>query len=870
MFVLQVAIIMVLAVGAVLLLVVTVQRETTQNASDRSLAIAEGFAHSPGIVEALKSPRPTAVLQPRTEAARKSSGVAAIVIVNRDGVRYTHPQPKVIGQRWTAQQMAPLLAGRTVRTEAGHGTLGPVFSALVPVKDRDGSVVGAVGASVTVGNVNSMVARHLPGVFGAAAAAVAVTTGGAAVLSRRLMRQTRNLGPTEITRLYEHHDAVLHAAREGVVIVDADGCLLLANDEARRLLGLPLRCEGRPVRELGLALATAELLASGREATDEVHLAGGGRVLAVNQRSLDRYGGPPGSVATIRDSTELQALSGRAKAARDRLKALYDASAGIGTTLDVTRTAEELAEVAVPQFADFVTVDLAEPILLGEEPTDIEKQLRRVAARGIREDIPPNRTGGPTEFASSAPQARCLNLGHAIIEPDAHTAPGSRTQQPQSTGQLTDTESRSVIAAPLCARGVALGVASFWRSQKLETFDQDDLVLAQELAVRAAVCIDNARRYTREHAMAVTLQRSLLPRDLPEQNALDIAYRYLPAQDVGGDWFDVIPLPGARVALVVGDVVGQGLHAAATMGRLRTAVRNFSTLDLPPDELLARLDELDDGGEGRGEGRAEADDATLGATCLYAIYDPVERRCTMARAGHPPPALVYPDCRVEFLELPAGPPLGLGGFPFATTEVDIPEGSKLVLYTDGLVEDRDRDIDESLDILGNALSHVNREPEETCGAVIGALLPRRFTDDIALLVARTHALPMHQIARWDVPRDPAAVAQMRATVADQLVRWGLEDLGFITELILSELITNAIRYATGPISVRLLLDRKLICEISDGSSTSPHLRYAETTDEGGRGLFLVAQLAERWGTRYTPNGKVIWAEQSLSDEYSGV
>ncbi|MGW5432786.1 SpoIIE family protein phosphatase [Streptomyces sp. NPDC004059] len=867
MFVLQVAIITLLAVGAVVLLMLTVQREATQSASDRSLAAAESFAQSPGIAEALKSPDPTAVLQPRAEAARKSSGVTAIVIVNRDGVRYTYPRAKLIGQRWTAKQMAPVLAGETVRHEV-KTPLGPALSAVVPVKDRDGSTIGAVAVTVTVQNINSTVARHLPAVFAAAAAAVAVTTGGAALLSRRLLRQTRNLGPAEITRLYEHHDAVLHVAREGVVIVDADRRLLLANDEARRLLDLPPDCEDRPVRELGLSPATAELLASGREADDEVHLASG-RVLAINQRPLDRYGGPSGSVATIRDSTELQALSGRAEAARDRLKALYDASVGIGTTLDVTRTAEELAEVAVPQFADFVTVDLAEPILLGDEPADIEKQLRRVVARGIREDTALYRTGEQIRFIPSTPQAVSLRRGHAILEPDVSNAPEIRAQDPQRVQRLIDHGTHSFIAAPLCARGVALGVVSFWRSQMPEPFDEDDRVLAEELAVRAAVCIDNARRYTREHAMAVTLQRSLLPKGLPEQNALEIAYRYLPAQGVGGDWFDVIPLPGARVALVVGDVVGQGLHAAATMGRLRTAVRNFSTLDLPPDELLARLDELS-GGDDRGEGTAEFADATVGATCLYAIYDPVERRCTMARAGHPPPALVHPDRTVELVELPAGPPLGLGGFPFATAEVEVAEGSKLVLYTDGLVEDRDRDIGESLDILGDTLSRVNGEPEETCGAVLKALLPRRFTDDIALLVARTRALPQNQIAGWDVPRDPAAVGQMRATVADQLSQWELEDLGFVTELILSELITNAIRYATGPIGVRLLLDRKLICEVSDGSSTSPHLRYAETTDEGGRGLFLIAQLADRWGTRYTRNGKVIWSEQPLPDEYRGV
>ncbi|WP_374204230.1 SpoIIE family protein phosphatase [Streptomyces sp. HPF1205] len=360
---------------------------------------------------------------------------------------------------------------------------------------------------------------------------------------------------------------------------------------------------------------------------------------------------------------------------------------------------------------------------------------------------------------------------------------------------------------------------------------------------------------------AVTLQRSLLPHGLPEQNALDVAYRYLPAQaGVGGDWFDVIPLPGARVALVVGDIVGHGMHAAATMGRLRTAVHNFSMLDLPPDELLVHLDELVariDKEEGTGV-------PTAGATCLYAIYDPVSRCCELARAGHLPPALALPDGTVEYLEVPPGPPLGVGGLPFEAVRRRLPEGSRLVLYTDGLVEDRRRDIDEGLDLLAGALAGADdRSPDELCDAVLATLMPDQQRDDIALLVARTSALPADRIARWDVPPDPAAVADIRDDASNQLAGWGLEDLVFTTELVLSELITNAIRYTAGPIHVRLLFDRTLICEVADASSTSPHLRHAASTDEGGRGLFLVAQLSTRWGTRYTPEGKVIWVEQEF-------
>jgi anti-sigma regulatory factor (Ser/Thr protein kinase) len=378
------------------------------------------------------------------------------------------------------------------------------------------------------------------------------------------------------------------------------------------------------------------------------------------------------------------------------------------------------------------------------------------------------------------------------------------------------------------------------------------------------VSIDNARRFTREHGMAVALQRSLLPRALPEQSAVEVASRYLPAQaGVGGDWFDVIPLPGARVALAVGDVVGHGLHAAATMGRLRTAVHNFSALDLPPDELLGHLDEL----AARVDKDAiEAGDETAitGATCLYAVYDPASRTCVMARAGHPTPALARPDGTVEFPDVPSGLPLGIGGLPFESVELKLEEGSRLVLYTDGLVERRDQDIDTGLELLREAVAHAGQSPEESCDAVLDALLPERQGDDIALLVARTRGLGSGQVAEWEVESDPSAVAGVRAEVTAQLARWGLEEQAFVTELILSELTTNAIRHAAGPIRVRLLRDRALICEVADHSSTSPHLRHAAATDEGGRGLFLVAQFADRWGTRYTKDGKVIWTEQSLT------
>ncbi|MEU1406048.1 SpoIIE family protein phosphatase [Streptomyces sp. NPDC005728] len=863
-FVLQVALVVVLVVCAVIALVLQSERDTSTEAKRRSIAVAQTFAHSPGVVAALQSPDPSKLLQPLTEEGRKTAGVDFIVVMDTHGIRYTHPIPSKIGHRFVGE-IGPSLAGK-VYTESVNGPLGHEVQATVPIRDSHGKVIALVSSGMKVKNVTSQFDRQLPIILGAGAGALLLSTGGTALVGRRLRRQTHSLAPDEMTRMYEHHDTVLHSVREGVLIVGDDGRLLLANDEARRLLELPPEAEGQQVRELsGLDPEMVELLASGREATDEVHFAGG-RLLAVNQRPTDRAGGPRGTVVTLRDSTELQAVSGRAEIARERLELLYDAGLGIGTTLDAGRTAGELAQLAVPRFADFVTVDVADAVLRGEEPGPTPTELRRVAVIGIRDDHPLYEMGRLIDFLPSTPQARVYGDHRAVLVADLSSAADWQAQDPRRTRQILDFGIHTLITAPIQARGVILGMAHFWRS-KQDPFDEEELSLAEELVARAAVSIDNARRYTREHTLAVTLQRSLLPRALPEQSALEVGYRYLPAQSgVSGDWFDVIPLPGSRVALAVGDVVGHGLHAAATMGRLRTAVHNFSTLDLPPDELLSHLDDLVGRIDQDESSCAESAGEIVGATCLYAIYDPVTRRCVMARAGHLAPALVHPDGSVTYPELPGGPPLGLGGMPFQTAELELAEGTQLVLYTDGLVEERSRDLDVGMELLRQALAgHPDRPLEESCQAVLAELLPAGAKDDVALLIARTRALPPENVADWDVPRDPAAVSGMRGAVSEKLEEWGLSELGFGMELVLSELITNAIRYGSEPIHVRLIRDRTLICEVADGSSTSPHLRYAATTDEGGRGLFLVSQMTERWGTRYTPQGKVIWAEVALPD-----
>lgn len=567
--------------------------------------------------------------------------------------------------------------------------------------------------------------------------------------------------------------------------------------------------------------------------------------------------------------------------AQERLALLNDASARIGSALDVPLTAQELADNAVPSVADFVAVDLLDSVIRGEEPdpgpVDTGPVIRRAGQKSVREGSPEARlaVGEAVQRDPSSPVARCLLESRTLVE-DLDSSAGSWVAMDPSLGAvIREFDFRSVMVVPLRARGVTLGVATFVRSGRLGPFEEDDVRLAEELVSRAALCVDNARRFTRERTAARSMQRYLLPQELTGGSALDVASWYYPADapsGVGGDWFDVIPLSGTRVALVVGDVVGHGINSAATMGRLRTAVRTLANLDLPPDELLAHLDDLVIGlmEAHRGDGPAATENegvgaAMMGATCLYAVYDPVSRQCTLARAGHLPPVIVGPDGAVDFLDLPAGPPLGLGSLPFESVTLELPERSLIGLFTDGLIETCDRDIDVGLSRLSDALAVTRPTLEEIGDNVVDALLTGPPSDDVALLLARTRLLGSDRVASWDLPSDPAAVADARSLAGRTLSEWGMDDLLFTTELIVSELVTNAIRHATAPISLRLIRDRALICEVSDASSTSPRLRHARTTDEGGRGLLIVAQLARRWGTRYTKTGKIIWAEQATPD-----
>ncbi|MGW6461172.1 SpoIIE family protein phosphatase, partial [Streptomyces sp. NPDC055078] len=575
--------------------------------------------------------------------------------------------------------------------------------------------------------------------------------------------------------------------------------------------------------------------------------------------------------------------------AHRRLSIVNEATLRIGTTLDLTRTADELAEVGTDHFADFVVVDLLDAVMSAEEtepePTAGLAVCRRAAQRSVLPGLPEALMpiGARHSYDADSPAGQTLVSGeasqHAVD--DSTLARWAKTS-PERARSIKYFGVHSIMVVPLRARGVTLGLAIFCRHRTPEPFDRDDLLLAEELAARAAVCADNARRYARERATAITLQRSLLPRHTLDHTAVEVASRYMPAGSragVGGDWYDVIPLSGARVALVVGDVVGHGLRAAATMGRLRTAVRTLADVDLPPDELLTQLDDVVigygyDEGDEAGESASGGDDAEprsrttgeMSATCLYVEYDPVSRRCSLASAGHPLPAVVTPDGTVDFPGPSVGPPLGLGGFPFEMTAFELPEGSLLALYTDGLIKAADGDMDTGYARLRDILGQPPRPLEEIGDLLWDAMLSGRAADDIALLLARTRALDADQVATWDLPGDPAVVSTARRLAAERLTAWGLDDAVFTTELVVSELVTNAIRYGAPPIRLRLIRDRTLICQVSDGSDTSPHLRRARGLDEGGRGLMLVARLTDRWGTRHTSTGKAIWAEQELGPD----
>ncbi|WP_159328550.1 SpoIIE family protein phosphatase [Streptomyces tendae] len=567
----------------------------------------------------------------------------------------------------------------------------------------------------------------------------------------------------------------------------------------------------------------------------------------------DLDGGRPGLVGVVEDVTERQA-------AADRLAVLSEVHATVGSTLDVRTTGDELVRALVPAFADAATVDLLDDGAVAAEraagPPPTEVPLRRVAFAPPTAEVS-RREGDSRPLPFPTPYTQVLNDMRARLVRVSSDDPWLSTD-PEGFEPLVRAGVHSMIVAPLLARDTVLGLLTLYR-HRTDPFEEADLDVARQAAFTASVHLDNAHSYRREHTVAAALQRRLQPGAIPLLSAVETAHVYLP-ESAGGDWFDVVPLSGTRVALVVGDVTGHGIEAAATMGQLRLALRTLTLRDLETDELLTHLDEVASqlaNASGPGPNRPVA-------SCAVTVYNPVSRHCTMVRAGHPAPVVIDPDGVPRAVEVPQGPPLGTGGgHVFTPAVLELAPGTLLALHTNGLTRGNGDQGDAARRRLEHILASTTRPLQELCDTAVYHMAPSRH-DDAVLLLARTRVLPPEHVADWTLPADASVVGTARRLVDRQLAAWNLDEAVYTTELVVSELVTNAIRYGKGPVRLRLIRDRgRLLTEVTDANSASPHLRRARENDEGGRGLFIVMRLSTHWGVRHSRHDKTIWSEQRL-------
>ncbi|WP_190033419.1 ATP-binding SpoIIE family protein phosphatase [Streptomyces fructofermentans] len=555
----------------------------------------------------------------------------------------------------------------------------------------------------------------------------------------------------------------------------------------------------------------------------------------------------------------------------DRLRFVGAATRRIARGIDLDEIVMGLCRATVPTFSDAILVYLRDPLPVGDERPTGPVVLRLRRTDRIPEDrdtegfllpaLQPEPDLGITAELCTVRPGGALNEVLRGVRPVFADAPAARAALPELIGdELTVPGGQRAILAPLRGRRRVIGAALFLRRPDRPAFEADDLLVAAQLATYSALGIDKAVLYGREAYIADELQRTMLPETLPRPTGVRLASRYLPAAEtarVGGDWYDAIPLPGSRVALVVGDVMGHSMTSAAIMGQLRTTAQTLAGLDLPPQEVLHHLDE-----------QAQRLGTDRMATCLYAVYDPVSHRITIANAGHPPPVLLHLGGRAEVLRVPPGAPIGVGGVDFEAVELDAPAGATLLLYTDGLVESRLRDVWTGIEQLREKLAATaqltgaDHPPplEALCDEVLDMLGPGDRDDDIALLAARFDGIAPSDVAFWHLDPEDSAPGKARRLARKALARWDMEDLTDSVELLVSEVVTNAVRYASRPVTLRLLRTDVLRCEVGDDVPQLPRLRQARATDEGGRGLYLVNRLARRWGATRLSTGKVVWFE----------
>jgi hypothetical protein len=542
----------------------------------------------------------------------------------------------------------------------------------------------------------------------------------------------------------------------------------------------------------------------------------------------------------------------------EHLAFLHAATVRIGGDLEAAQVAASLCETAVPRVADLAAAYLYDAVLGDGDPPELpgappEGLLRQVAAAGHASPPDLALAGEIAVSKLTGPFAATISSGQLVMWPD----PDQRDDDVSCL--LPSLRPASLLAVPLRAGQHMLGFAVLLRAAGRAGFDEIDVLTATLMADQAALGVHKALLYQREARVADALQRSMLPKHPPRLPGVEVAYRYLPGNptaQVGGDWFDAIPLPGGRVALVVGDVMGHGVHSAATMGQLRTAVRTLAALDLPPDQVLRHLDRLFDDTVGQSAEQYLA-------TCVYCVYDPVARRCVIANAGHVPPVLVHADGRTELVPVPAGVPLGVGDVSFQTIEVAAPDGGLIALCTDGLVESRDRDIGAGLDALCAALTKTAASPDDLCENVLHALNTDGREDDIALLIARFDGIPGASVANWVMHPNAQAARHVRGLIATTLTGWGLEEQIDAASLLATELVSNAIRHTTRPITLRLMRTSTLLCEVTDDDHRLPILCEPDDDAEAGRGIYLVSRLSHRWGAGHTAAGKAVWFELTL-------
>ncbi|MFF9603758.1 SpoIIE family protein phosphatase [Streptomyces sp. NPDC014684] len=555
---------------------------------------------------------------------------------------------------------------------------------------------------------------------------------------------------------------------------------------------------------------------------------------------------------------------------------LYAAETAIGTSLDIGETAQSLAE-SLLAWGDVAAVDLDFAVWTGEGVTEQARgriRLRRAALVPDRAWPEGYVTPGkdlPSDASRLLAQAvRRDDAPQAIVMPDREAVERVLGTPRVMRALVPGDRSAGVACIPLVLDGsppVVLGVAEVWRRADCP-FRDSELFDLQELVARTAHHVDLARQHQREHTQVLALQRRLLPRT--GGDTVEIASVYQPATPdsagVGGDWVNSFPLPDGRTALVVGDVVGHGLGAAATMGQLSMEARALLSAGLAPDEVLEHLDEtvtlLDDSESGLAAGYS-----ALGSTCCIALYDPVSHRVSLSSAGHLPPVLVSRDGHAAPLAVRPHPGLGAEFAlrePFHVHTFDAPPGSLLALYTDGLVEDPAVPIDEGIGRLAEAVAAVHPWDtlQQAARRVVSTLAPGRQRDDVTLLLARMIGYRKEDTATWRLPARDDAPARARAQVSALLRRWRTRDDTRDNALLLvSELVTNAVRFATGPVTVRLIRSGNgLLCEVGDTGNGRPRLRRGGPLADGGRGLHVVHGLTSRWGVRWTDTGKVIWAE----------